>query len=279
MQKWDASVYSSAQQEGAALSSILLEGALSSCPSALDMLVHPVSWGSPSVLRRQLLRVTDLLTPDDLCIAFEEALISAMRTRTADTLECVTVLLDAGVKAEGIGFNTLCDSSFDRYSRVEFGVMHEQLLKKLNLASLDDIKPIADEAAVMTDPTTPVASVRSASKYRRSRISKRYSTKRIKGLPSMRTMMSSFQLGQAGSGPPMAIGADGYGAENALGFYTLAELVGNSYRTHLRARSRIGGSFLDVSFDDLGVELHAHTMADCVARSCWHCLLPSDLRL
>jgi hypothetical protein len=55
----------------------------------------------------------------------------------------------------------------------------------------------------------------------------------------------------------MALGNGNAGIDNALGFYTLGELAGDTYRAHLRARSRAGGIQLEPSFGDLGATCNA----------------------
>ena len=52
---------------------------------------------------------------EDRAACLQQALIVAMRTRTASAMECVALLLDAGVTPEGVSFNALCEPTLGRY--------------------------------------------------------------------------------------------------------------------------------------------------------------------
>jgi hypothetical protein len=70
------------------------------------------------------------------------ALISAMRTRTPLTLECVTILLEAGATPGAVRFNTLCDPGLGKYTRVNLSDMHDKLLHKLGVEKVRPPTPL-----------------------------------------------------------------------------------------------------------------------------------------
>jgi hypothetical protein len=279
VQTKDASVPFSPELGGDALSTVLLEGALSSCTSAVQLLIYPISWGNAGVLRHMFEQCTELLTPDDLRVAFQDALLAAMRTRSAGALECVTVLLEAGVQTGGICFNQLCDSSFDRYARLNFESIYDRLLHKLGLNSLTRESFDADVDVVLKGiPHNTIRSLRDLRAQSRfdetetlAWASARRSSIFLGMVSGKRAVVSALRHRTAGAGVPMALGKDRAGAENALGFYALVDHASETYRAHLRARSRIGGSCLEPSYTDLGAHSQLSprrwSMADCRAHT------------
>jgi hypothetical protein len=62
-----------------------------------------------------------------------------MRTRTPRTLECVTILLEAGATPGALSFNSLCELSLGRYAHINLRSLHDKLLKKL---CVDQVRPL-----------------------------------------------------------------------------------------------------------------------------------------
>ena len=81
---------------------------------AFSHLLAPIERMHPSMAFSHLLAPIERMQ-EDRAACLQQALIVAMRTRTASAMECVALLLDAGVTPEGVSFNALCEPTLGRY--------------------------------------------------------------------------------------------------------------------------------------------------------------------
>ena len=68
-------------QHSGELASLLLDAVLSFCPSAIDAVMHAVAWGDPHRLKKELLSHRSVLTRGHRAMAFQQALLGAVRHR------------------------------------------------------------------------------------------------------------------------------------------------------------------------------------------------------
>jgi hypothetical protein len=91
----------------------LLAAVLSSSPDAVSTVMHAVNWGHPDTLRSELESKWSELTRENLCQAFQHALLKARASRDEQRVECATILMSALVRPDISSFNDLCDVSDD----------------------------------------------------------------------------------------------------------------------------------------------------------------------
>jgi len=207
----------------------LLEAILSMCPSAVDALMHAISWGHPEILRKELSSKWTSLSRDNLAFALETALITATKQRDERSLKCATILMDAAVTTEGIGFNALCLSTSSRLTTVSIEYIENKLKERLNIESLLELEP-----EHMLEDSDSQFRVESRSKHRKKSLVSRFS--RVVRQPAMK-------VGE----PPLR-----EGGHNTLGFFLLEQMCSVcGFVTHLRARSELGGIHREPCFTDL----------------------------
>jgi hypothetical protein len=188
---------------------------------------------------------------------------------------------------DGISFNALCAVEFGQHTGVPFATLRDRLLAKLQVDHLEQLDPSYRERASTGELThkseldTPRGRKGSGGKNSVSirpgfiDLFTRNVTEKTEGGRVRRTSGSggseSRALGLVRTGslvvreksvavesrfgawkPRMMLGPNHEGWENALGFFVLEEMAGLvGYRGHLRARSRLSGSFEIPTFTDL----------------------------